>query len=519
MMSLGYISNDIFAAAEAEPISASYHGLSFAADAQYAAEMARQFMLERYGDSAYTDGYRVYTTINSELQTKAQSAIVAGLSTYDKRHGYRGSEARWELDVDELRSEGLNRLRQIPVIGKLEPALITEVQELQIKALLADGTMVTVAWENGLRDARPYKSVNVLGARPQSAHDLFAPGDLIRLKAVNSLWHLAQVPEAQAALVSLNPANGALLAVVGGFDFRQSKFNRVNQAFRQPGSNIKPLLYSAALENGFTAATLINDAPLVFDDAKLENSWRPENSSGRFYGPTRLRTALVNSRNLVSIRLLRKMSVNKAIDYLQRFGLDADKLPRDLSLALGTHTMTPLAVATAYAVFANGGYRVEPYLVEQVVDTRDNVVYQANHPMVCNHQCELERSLDEEAHTEAESLEALLEEDSKGEITPPAAPRIVEERVAYIIDSFLKDVVRRGTGRKALALGRADIAGKTGTTNGPTDAWFSGYAGNVVTTTWLGFDENTKLGNREYGGTSALPIWIDYMRTALRKAP
>jgi penicillin-binding protein 1A len=519
MLSLGYINSEVFAATQAEPITASYHGLSFAANAQYAAEMARQFMLERFGDSAYTEGYRVHTTINSEFQAKAQSAVVAGLAAYDKRHGYRGPEAHWELDAEALISDGINRLREIPVIGNLEPALVTEVMDQEIKALLADGTTVTVAWENGLRDARPYKSVNVLGARPQTAHDLFVPGDVIRLKAANSLWHLAQVPEAQAALVSLNPSNGALLAVVGGFDFRQSKFNRVIQAFRQPGSNIKPLLYSAALENGFTAASLINDAPIVFDDSKLENSWRPENSSGRFYGPTSLRTALVNSRNLVSIRLLRKMSVNTAVDYLQRFGLDAGKLPRDLSLALGTHTMTPLEVATAYAVFANGGYRVEPYLVEQVVDTRDEIVYQAENPVVCNRQCALDKSLDKESHTEAESLEALLEEDNNDEIASPSAPRIVEERVAYIIDSFLKDVVRRGTGRKALALDRKDIAGKTGTTNGPTDAWFSGYAGNVVTTTWVGFDNNTKLGNREYGGTAALPIWIDYMRTALRAAP
>jgi penicillin-binding protein 1A len=520
MLMLGYITEAMHDQAVSALISAEYHGPSFATNAQYAAEMARQFMIDRYGSSAYTEGYRVYTTINSGFQAQAQQAVVDGLVAYDKRHGYRGPEAHWEINENALLpEEWQTRLKKVSTLGDLKPALVSEVLEQEVHALLADGQTIVIGWENGLHNARPYKSVNAMGGRPKSAHELFSPGDLVRAKEINGEWHLAQIPKAQAALVSLDPSNGDVLAVVGGFDFKQSKFNRVTQASRQPGSNIKPLIYSAALENGFTAATLINDAPVVFDDSKLENIWRPENSSGQFYGPTSLRTALINSRNLVSIRLLRKLSINKAVDYLERFGIDKTSLPHDLSLALGTHVMSPMAIASAYAVFANGGYKVVPHLVDHVEDTEDQLVYQSTAPVVCDRQCLRERTLSEE-DTEAESLEALLDETSTEKPTvPDAAPRIVEERVAYIIDSFLKDVVRRGTGRKALALGRKDIAGKTGTTNGPTDAWFSGYGGNVVTTAWVGFDENSKLGRREYGGTAALPIWINYMRTALRAAP
>lgn len=520
MLSLGHIDEGQFTAAHSSPITASYHGTNITSNAQYAAEMARQFVIDRYGLQAYSKGYRVSTTIDARLQNSAQYAVIRGLLTYDKRHGYRGPERNFAAEPDDSDPENWqNLLAQIPTIGGLEPAVVLETQEQQIIALLREGESITIDWENGLSDARPFRTINSRGAKPDKASDIVKPGAVIRVIHQDEQWHLSQIPEAQAALVSLNPENGAIIAVVGGFEFRHSKFNRAMQAERQPGSNIKPVIYSAALENGFTAATLINDAPVVFDDNKLESTWRPENASGKFFGPTTLRTALVNSRNLVSIRLLRKLTVRKAVEYLARFGIDPAKLPRDLSLALGTHAMTPMEVATAYAVFANGGYRISPYLVARIENSKGELLYQAKPATVCR-DCELAKGSTPKKpteHQEAGSLEELLAIEStvEKEESLPAAPNIMDTRVAYIIDSFLKDVVKRGTGRKALALGRNDLRGKTGTTNGPTDAWFSGYGGNLVTTAWVGFDENQKLGRREYGGTAALPIWIDFMRVGL----
>jgi penicillin-binding protein 1A len=519
MRSLDYITDSEYQTALQAPVTATHHGAKLAFHAPYAAEMARSEMLQRYGLAAYSDGYHVFTTISSELQQTANRSVLEGLTTYDERHGYRGPEQKIPADPEQdMTATWLATLEQTPVIVELLPAIVVGVGELDVQILLPDGSEAALDWENGLRQARPYITEDRRGPNPTSAGELLAIGDLIRVRtdAAGGL-HLSQVPAAQAALVALAPDNGAILSIVGGLGFGKSKFNRVTQATRQPGSNFKPFIYAAALENGFTAASIINDAPVVFEDAALEDTWRPENDGGKFYGPTRLRWALTKSRNLVSIRLLQALGIRTAIDYVARFGFDPDALAADLSLALGTQVITPLQLATAYASLANGGYRVYPYLVERVENYGRENIFQATPATVCR-ECEnpVETAslddLDEEL-----SMEDILSETGPPQM--PAAERIMDARVAFIINSILQDVITRGTGRRARALDRSDIAGKTGTTNGPTDAWFSGYSPDVVATTWVGFDQNLPLGKREFGGSAALPIWIDFMRVALAGSP
>jgi penicillin-binding protein 1A len=532
MLTLEFIDQQQYELAVKQPITARYHGLDVGLDAPYIAEMARQELLSRYGRNAYTDGYQVVTTVNSQLQRKAQQAVINGLLTYDQRHGYRGAIANF-ADQPELWPKHLGDFRSY---GGLQPAIVTEIEDKALSALLANGETTRLTWEDGLSSMRPYINENAQGPKPKSVSDFAKVGDLIQLKEKpGGGWLFSQIPAAQAALVSLSPHNGAIISLVGGFDFQQSKFNRATQAHRQPGSNFKPLIYTAALEHGFTAASLINDAPIVFNDSSLEGTWRPANDSGKFYGPTRLRKALYFSRNLVSIRLLRDLGIKNAIDYVSRFGFDKKNLPHDLSLALGSFALTPLQLATVYASFANGGYYVEPYLIDKIMDSQGKVIFQANPLTVCP-QCQ-------SAETQEQASSALTEEDKDDTqiaqneepanieevlkqaadevvtMVPRPAPRVIEERTAFIIDSILKDVIKRGTGRRALTLNRSDIAGKTGTTNGPIDAWFSGYQQTAATTTWLGFDQNQKLGRREYGGSAALPIWIEFMEAALAGVP
>jgi penicillin-binding protein 1A len=554
MLSLGNLAQADYDKAIKEPITAQYHGLKLDLNAPYLAEMARKHAIDLFGNKAYTDGYTITTTIDSVLQRAAQESLRKGLITYDKRHGYRGPEQTLIQEGDHYLEEWQTQLKAMPSFGGLYAAVVTFVGETTIEAMLSSGERVLLEWDDGLSSARAYITENRRGPRPKSASELFGTGDVIRVADNEGSWSLQQVPAAQSALVALNPENGGIRSLVGGFDFNQSNFNRAIQAKRQPGSNFKPFVYTAALENGFTAASLVNDAPIVVDDASLEGTWRPENSSGKFLGPTRLRKALYQSRNLVSIRVLRAIGINNAIASMDRFGLGDEALPRDLSLALGSYALTPLQVATGYAIFANGGYRVEPYLIEKITTVDDQIAYEALPLTVCRW-CEQEEqealnaqenapsttganntqqndgaygSEDDQDFVESSNLEDLLgdsyaeERTSENPIdTPiyPRAPRVIDEKVAYIIDSMLKDVVRKGTGVKAKALGRNDLAGKTGTTNGPTDAWYSGYNRHLVATTWLGFDQNSNLGIREFGGSAALPIWIDYMRTALEGVP
>ncbi|GAA5315750.1 MAG: penicillin-binding protein 1A [Candidatus Pelagadaptatus aseana] len=545
MLSLGMIDASQHNDAVKAPVTASFHGTKFDFNAPYIAEMARQKAIQLLGEAAYTDGYKVFTSIDAKLQQTAQTAVINGLLTYDQRHGYRGPEAQLpeppaiESPAPETQTinetslpaafppDWLKTLQRTPTLGTLTPAVVLTTTEKTASVLMADATIVELQWEDGFNSARPYIDENTRGSAPKTITDVVARGDLIRLDTnEDGRWQLSQIPAAQAALVAINPNNGQIKSLVGGFDFQQSHFNRATQAERQPGSNFKPFIYTAALEHGFTPATIINDAPIVFNDASLEGTWRPENASGKFFGPTRLRQALFKSRNLVSIRVLRSTGIQPTIAGMDRFGFDASQLPKDLSLALGSHAMTPLKVASAYTVFANGGYQIEPYLVERIVTNDDSIIYQANPLLVCK-ECEEETAIAaEESDPSLSDLEAALAAEFNSDEQQPSepdqpriAPRVIAPQVAYLIDDMLRDVIKKGTGRKAKQLGRNDLAGKTGTTNGPKDAWFSGYSSHMVTTTWLGFDENYNLGRREYGGTSALPIWIEYMREALAGKP
>ncbi len=542
MLDLNYIDADTYQQAEAEPVSADYHGYNVELNAPYVSEIARKEIIEMVGDAAYTDGYRVYTTIKGELQRSAQTAVQKGLLDYDQRHGYRGPEAQ-VIESEQWASI----LQKTPRYGKLTPAIVTEVKEQSLHILLGDNQHGEILWENGLKGLRKYNSPNSRSAPIKSASKLFSQGDLIRVEAITdnpgiddpdidspdkakNQWALTQLPKAQAAIVALNPEDGGIQALVGGFDFYQSHFNRITQAERQPGSNFKPFIYTTALENGFTAASILNDAPVVFEDKLLENTWRPENDSGKFYGPTRLRKALYLSRNLISIRILRSLGIKTAINGLDRFGFNTAVLPRDLSLSLGSHAVTPLEVATGYAILANGGYKVEPFLIDHIEDAEGNLVYQAAPLTVCR-ECDTKKTSpaqdgvanlkplnsDNLSHLTIEQNNPL--EAQQPTQVLPVAPRVIDPQVAYIIDSILKDVIRKGTGKRARVLERSDISGKTGTTNGPKDAWFSGYSPHIAATAWLGFDENQLLGRREYGGSAALPIWIDFMKQALKGEP
>lgn len=511
MQQLGMIDQAQYDQAKNSPDLARLHDARLALNAPYPAEIARQEMLERFGKAAYTEGYKVYLTIDPALQINAQNALQKGLIAYDSRHGYRGPERHINDIPSELLPDSkswtalLEALDNTPVIGSLLPAAVISIQEAsdeqtaQAQVLLADGSTHNIAWENGLSKVKPYISESTVGETPKTLAEILQVGDMIRVtQGDDGTLHFAQLPDVQGALVSLNPNNGAIIALVGGLGFELSKFNRATQAKRQPGSNFKPFLYSAALANGYTAASIINDAPVVVRDRSEENLWRPENDSGRFYGPTRLRQGLIKSRNLVSVRLLQELGISKAINYADKIGFDTSEFPRNLTLALGSMVITPLDLASRYAVLANGGFQVQPYLIERIEDSLGEVLYQAEPATVCE--------------------DCIVELDTSGETAADfnAAPRVMDERINYIINSILQDVITRGTGFRAKVLKRKDLAGKTGTTNGPMDAWFSGYSRDIVTTTWVGFDNYTPLGRREFGGTAALPIWIEYMREALK---
>ena len=520
MHALGYIGDEEYESALLEPDNARLHDVQLSFDAHYAAEMARQEMVQRYGEEAYTNGYHVYTTISGDLQRIATQSVIDGLISYDKRHGYRGPEQRLPPTASNEDTLALWReaLARTGIIADLQPAIVTSVAKHKATLLLADGSTPDLLWDNGIRQARPYITEDAKGPAPESAVAVLAVGDLIRVTLEeDGAWHLAQVPAAQAALVSLNPDNGAIISVVGGIGFAQSKFNRATQAERQPGSNFKPFLYSAALDSGFTAATIINDAPIVLEGSSQGDLWRPENDDGKFLGPTRLRWALTKSRNLVSIRLLQRLGVRKFINYAKHLGFDTAEYAPEYSLALGTQTITPLELAKGYAVLANGGYRVEPFIIARIEGLQGEALFEAKPPTVCR-DCEFPSAAPPTPGEELSMEEIIAGKGARATDLPPA-PRVMEERVNFIIDSILKDVITKGTGQRALVLERSDIAGKTGTTNGPMDVWFSGYNRDVVTTAWVGFDNYTPLGRKEFGGTAALPIWIEYMRAALKDSP
>ena len=498
MHQLGYIEEDVWKLAVAEPNDAELHKVKSEVGAAYVSEMVRHELVKIYGTSIYTSGYQVITTLNVAAQAAANAAVYTGLLDYSRRHGYRGAEAHFNLDEHEA-GAWLTLIKDYPVIGGLQAGLVVGLDEQTAEILTAEQSTVQLSWE-GMSWARPYLGVNRLGKSPKQAADFLKVGDVVRLRQQDDgSWMLEQLPRVEGALISLRPTDGALQALVGGFDFRRSKFNRVTQAKRQPGSSFKPVIYSAALEKGFTPASMINDAPVVFDDPKLESTWRPENYSGEFFGPTRLREALYRSRNLVSIRILRAIGASYAAEYAERFGFVAAELPKDLTLALGSATVTPMQMARAYAVLANGGYLVEPYFINTVYDAAGKEIFTANPAIACP-QCP----------PVIESINTLEEEPVK------LAPQVLTPQNVWLMTSMMRDVIQRGTGRKARVLGRTDLAGKTGTTNDQKDAWFSGFNHALVTTAWVGFDKLEPLGRGETGGRAALPMWIDYMAVALK---
>ncbi len=514
MYKLGRIDEARYQQAINEPIDASYHVPTPELAAPYIAEMARAEMVGRYGSDAYTEGFRVTTTVPSDLQQAANSALREGLIDYDQRHGYRGPETRLPGMTKET---WLQELAKQKSLGGLEPAIVTQVEKSGILVLTRSGQEEAVSWDS-MKWARPFLNTNSLGARPRQPADVTQVGDLIRVqRQADGSLRFVQLPAAQSALVSLDPNDGAIRALVGGFSFEQSNYNRAAQAKRQPGSSFKPFLYAAALDNGFTAASLVNDAPIVFQEAGMEEAWRPKNDNNTFLGPIRLREALYKSRNLVSIRVLQAVGIDYALNYVSRFGFNKDDLPRNLSLALGTANLTPLEIAGGWSTFANGGYKVQPYLIERIESRDGKTLFVANPPRVP--EGEVQPTEVAQANAAPDTLLASADAAAPQSQAPAVAERIVDPRTTFILNSMLQDVIKRGTGRRALSMGRTDIAGKTGTTNESKDSWFSGYNADYVTTVWVGFDQPESLGRHEYGGTVALPIWMNYMSTALKDKP
>lgn len=480
MREQGYLTEAQYQKALAEKLNVRRDGGRFGASAGHVAELVRQHMVALYKDEAYTQGYSVYTTLLSADQNAAHEALRRGVLDYERRHGYRGPEARIELPrAGEEREQAIaEALLKHPDSGDLRAAVVTASSAKVVRAELVTGEAIEISGE-GLRFAAA-----ALGDKA-SAERRIRPGAVIRvMQDARKRWSITQLPQVGAALVALNANDGSVRALVGGFDFGLNQFDRATQAWRQPGSAIKPFIYSAALEKGFFPATMVNDAPLAedFGEGLTPASWKPQNDDGNYDGPVTLRTGLKRSKNLVSVRVLRAIGTPYALDYLERFGFDSARHPGNLTMTLGSGSVTPLQMAGAYAVFANGGYQIAPYLIQKVVDARGKVLSEAD-PVTAG---------DEGA-------------------------RVIDPRNAYLMDSMLRDAVNSGTGfAAAQRLGRYDLAGKTGTTNDAIDGWFAGYGGDVVAVSWMGFDQPRSLGSREFGSTLALPIWTDYMRTALR---
>ncbi len=473
-----------------EPVRAYFHSTTLEANAPYVAEMIRQSLYDKFGPEIYSKGYKVYATIQSKLQKSANESVEKHVLAYDQRHGYRGPTGR--IDLADFSAPNVHRaLSPYPQVNDLEPAIVTSVQSRSIQVVTSQNQTIAIEWP-GLSWARPALKEGWVGRSPQNAHDIVHVGDVVYVQKIAETWKLSQVPQIEAALVAINPSNGAIQALVGGFNFPRSKFNRAIQSGRQPGSSFKPFLYAAALNKGYSMASIINDAPIVVDDPSLVNSWRPHNVDHQFSGPTRLREALVHSKNLVSIRILDDIGIDYAVDFISRFGFNKNSLPHSLSLALGTLSASPIELATAYAVFANGGYKIEPYLIDRIVDLEGNILI------------------------ETRPIHSPYPHEKPNERTD-IAPHVLPEDIAFLMHTAMQDVIQRGTAKEARALNRHDIAGKTGTTNDQVDAWFCGYNADLVAVTWVGYD--TPISVHEYGARLALPLWIDFMRTALQDYP
>jgi len=565
MLKLGFITATQFEENKNAAVSAKRHRSALGLYAPYVNEMVRAEIVKQFAGQAYVRGLNVYTTIDKRLQQAANDSIWNGLTAYDRRHGYRGVIRHEALTAEELNQietvskqamaddegEAFSEIDWRSILkddknyGRFVPALILSVNDdasdVVVKnehaganhaaqaesssqdqrsavVLLKDGNQIRLPW-SGIQWAREYISVNRVGKELQKVSDVIKPGDVVWL-AQDSVtgWSLAQIPQPQAALVSVKPNTGAIQALVGGFNFERSKFNRAVQAKRQAGSGFKPVVYAAALDKKYTPASLINDAPVVFEDSALEGAWRPENYSGKTFGPTRLREALYKSRNLVSIRVLRSIGIKHATQYAQNFGLNKSQLPYDLSLSLGSAELSPLQMSRIYSVFANGGFLTEPYFIQRIESANGDILYEADPVVACTscaiaeRQNSQRRDLQQQGSADIEGNETLVK-------LPKQAERTLEPRLAFQMNSILQDVVLRGTARRARALGRKDLAGKTGTTNDQRDAWFNGYNPDLVATTWMGFDQHKPLGNKETAARAALPIWIEFMKVALAGKP
>jgi penicillin-binding protein 1A len=569
MLVSGYITDQQYQQAKTAPITGKRHGAKIELNAPYIAEMAHKEMLTRYGkEQAYTGGFKVFTTVTDKLQQAAHSAITKNLLRYDQRHGYRGAldSLRPNNEQTDIASSQVNENAQLtpdflPLTDEqiatalnntnyyemLVPAVVTQVNEKSVNITLQNNEKVTIPWA-GMAWARPYINDQKQGKPPKVAADIFHYGDVIFVnKTSTGEYRLSQLPAASAAVVSLSPDNGAIKAAVGGFSFQQSQFNRVTQAKRQVGSNIKPFIYSAALENGFTLASLINDAPINQWDRSTGVVWRPKNSPETYVGPIRMRLALAQSKNVVAVRLLKSIGIDKTIDHLSSFGFSPDELPRNESLALGSASLTPLELVTGFATFANGGFLIEPYLIERIENAEGEVIYQANPKLAC-YPCTVpsepnENTQEINGYTDEYVTELLVDEQP---ISEPliSAPRAISAQNAFLITQALNSAIWgadwsvdngwQGTGWRARTLLRRDIGGKTGTTNEAKDAWFSGFTRRLVTTSWIGFDDpsrnlgksvyNNNLGRnqitgKEFGAKSAQPAWISFMKVALTDIP
>jgi penicillin-binding protein 1A len=583
MLELNFIDREQYDAAVSSVVESKLYGPKVALEAPYVTEMVRAEMVRRYGLNAYTAGYNVVTTIDSRLQASATKSLRAALLEYDRRHGYRGPVAKDVLasleqdapkdDGGEIADPALNKtgsldasalqrlLSVYPSYDDLHIAVVLATHEdNSAEMFIRDVGPANLAWD--ALQWRPYIDDNTVGRAPKTIHELLAVGDVVYLlNTENKGWQLAQLPQVQGAFVALDPRDGATVALTGGFDYYASKFNRAVQTKRQPGSSFKPFIYSAALEHGFTTATLVNDAPVVFDDVQLETAWRPENYSRKFHGPTRLREALIQSLNLVSVRILRGTGIGPALQHIQLFGLPPSALPRDLSLALGSGGASPWDLAAGYSVFASGGHLINHYLIDHVEDSTNATLFRSSPTFVCN-QCQTiwvdgrdseaipvdnelvigspgeepdttdvlpARAVDDEvpqySDVDQMMLHGLAWRPTAAEtpiflgLANNPAPRVISAENAYLIYDMMRDVIQRGTGRRARELGRPDLAGKTGTSNDRRDAWFSGFNGDLVATAWVGFDQDRSLGAGEEGSRTALPIWKYFMQDALAEAP
>lgn len=479
---LNHISSKELSELEKQSIPTKRQSRNFAMPADYVAEMVRQVIYDRYQEETYSKGIKVYTTIRQLDQEAAYQALRKNVIEYDRRRGYRGPEAHIDLLKNRTNQEKIleDALDEVNDSDDIYAAIVLTVKPNTVQAYRKGGELIEITGD-GLKFAQKF-----LTDKRETGKKYISPGALIRIqKDKKNIWNIVQLPELEAAIVSLDPNNGAIHALIGGFDFHQNQFNHVTQAWRQPGSSFKPFIYSAALEKGFTPATIINDAPLSFSASQTGSRlWEPRNFDGKFEGPMRMRTALVKSKNLVSIRILQAIGIKYAQDYITRFGFDADRHPPYLPMALGSGSVTPMQMAVGYAVFANGGFRVAPYFIKRIENEKGNILEQMQPVTVSN-----------------------------------GAKRVIDPRNAFIMTSMMQDVINQGTAVRAKQLGRSDLAGKTGTTSNFIDAWFCGFQKNLVTVAWTGYDEPKSLGNNETGGRVALPIWMDYMDPVLKGIP